>query len=773
MSFQKKMNYYFRPNNNKQEQALFILLFITFWISSYLLYVNIQREIVELIYLKAIFITLNALFIFLILNKKNLVPFISKIYIFLLFTFITFEISLTPSNMEVLLMLMFFPITTLMLCRKIIAVKLISLFIFINALTYTLGFTQVTFNTFDTINLLLGIIVFIGLIAFYVTSIEYHQNVLRDKNSQINQQHKLLANIFNKAPMMFSSFDENGKLTYISDYELLLMQKSRKEVKCKHYRFIYQSFPEIIEKFDSLYKQQEQEFAYAIYGCHFDFRLTKQEDKQGNFIGYSMIAMDISEQIKFKDALKESEARLEIVTNTAFEAIIISQGDTVIKANQKAVEMFGYNKMDQIINQNVRQFIAAESMYAVYRNSLKNDENPHFISGIREDGSNFPMEIKGKTISYLDQTFRISAIQSLDSLSKAKNEIAKLAQVVEQNSSIVMISNADGILEYVNQAFVDKMGYTREEVLHRKPNIIASGHHKNNFYEDLWSTITKGDVWIQEMNNRTKEGNIITVKSNISSIKNEQGEITHYIAMQEDITHLKEQERMIFAQTKQAQMGEMLSMIAHQWRQPLSAISVIGAKLRFCLELGTLKDAVIKENLTLVDLQVQFLSDTIDDFRNFFKPNKEVTTINAQTIIKKATDIISKQLELHNITLIVDKQVDMQIQTYSHEIVQVLLSLIQNSEDQLQSKLLVSKEIHLSVKQEDNYCVIIVKDTAGGIPSEIIDDIFLPYFSTKNEKQGTGLGLHMCKTIVEEHCQGSIKAENWEDGVSFFIRLPL
>lgn len=769
MNFKSTLNYYFQPNSNKQEQALFIILLITLAISAIYLYVNIQIGYTELVYLKASYLCIDLIFLALIYSGKINVLKVSTIFITTLFFYISMDIIYSTSKIEVLLLLMFFPISCLMIYEKKIAAYIIASFISLNTLLYAFGFTHINLENFDSMSLLLGIIVIVSLIAFYITSIDNHQQILRDKNLQINQQHTLLSNIFNKAPMLFSSFDKGGYLTFISNYESKLIGKPHQELKGVHYSLLYKNSPSIIKRFDSLYNDNDEEFIEQIYGHHFDFRLNHQK----NANSYSMIAMDISEQMHFKDELQKSEDRLDIVTNTAFEAIIISHDDKVIKANQKALEMFGYKSMKDVIDKNVRQFIAIDSMHSFYKHALTNNEKPHLTQGLREDGSSFPMELQGKTINYFDQTFRISAIQSLDTLSKAKDEIAKLAQVVEQNSSIIMITNASGYLEYVNQAFVDKMGYSREEAINRKPNLISSGHHKPLFYEELWSQISQGQVWSKEMTNRTKSGKIITVKNKISSITNDQGEITHYISMQEDITHLKEQERMLFAQTKQAQMGEMLSMIAHQWRQPLSAISVIGAKMRFALELDTLSHEMIKENLTMVDLQVQFLSDTIDDFRNFFKPNKKPVSIKAQALIKKTTDIISKQLEVHNITLNVDTTVDMKLTTYSHEMVQVLLSLIQNSLDQLSSKLLVEKEINLAVFKEEDYCVITVKDTAGGIPHTIINDIFLPYFSTKNEKQGTGLGLHMCKTIVEEHCQGTISVENWEDGVCFYIRLPL
>lgn len=765
----KKINYFFQPHSHKQEQALFIILFITLIISALYLYISLQRGYTELIYLKGSYLCLDLIFLALLYRKKLNIRKTSKIFMILLFFYITLDIFYTTSKIELLLLLIFFPISSLMICTKKLSAYIITLFIVMNTLLYTAGLTHIHLDYYDSLSIFLGIILFVSLIGFYINALDKHREILQNKNLQIKQQHTLLSNIFNKAPIIFSSFDKNGYVTFISDYESKLIGQTIKELQGKHYTYLYKDHPDIIQRFDAFYEHHDQEFIYQIYEQHFDFRLNHQKDGSG----CSMIAMDVSEQIRFKDALQKSEDRLEIVTNTAFEAIIISQGDKIVKANQKAVEMFGYKSIKDIINQNIRQFVTVDSIYSIYKQSLKNDENPQFIRGIREDGTSFPMELKGKNIDAFDKMYRVSAIQSLDKLSKAKDEIAKLAQVVEQNSSIIMIADAQGFIQYVNQAFVNKMGYSKDEVINRKPHMLSSGHHKASFYEDLWPTLAKGEVWSKEMNNRTKAGEIITVKNNISFIKNDLGEVTHYIAMQEDITYIKEQERMIFAQTKQAQMGEMLSMIAHQWRQPLSAISVIGAKMRFAIELDALSHEMIKENLAMVDHQVQFLSDTIDDFRSFFKPNKERVTITAQALIKKAISIISEKIKLHNVTLNVDTTVDVKITTYTHEVVQVLLSLIQNSLDQLISKLLVSKEISLEVLQEKAYCLITVKDTGGGIPHTIIDDIFLPYFSTKNEKQGTGLGLHMCKTIVEDHCHGSISVENWEDGVCFYVRLPL
>jgi PAS domain S-box-containing protein len=772
MGLKYKLLYYFHPDIDKQEQALFISLTVTFFISIYLIYAHTYRDITILIYAKSLFLFINTVFLWLFIQQRVSTELLSKTFMVLLFLFLTFDIAFTLSKIEAVLIFIFYPITALMICKKKNALISIALFLIVNITLHILGPSSLNYTFFETIDTLMGVLIFVTIIGFYITSFERNQQRLNLKNRQIKQQHKLLANIFDKAPLFYSSFTDEGHLSYVSDYELRLLRKLRENVLGLHFKEIYKEHPKLLLNLSLLNSKDENNFILKLYDKTFDFRCSNQYDQKRNYIGFSMIAFDISEQIQTKLELQESKDRLGAITEVAFEAII-SEGFSIIQGNRKAHEMFGYEKMSDIMYKDLQKFVTEKSAKVMVENITKGNEEPYLIYGVKQDGSTFPMEVKGKTIEYFGQTLRVSAIQSLDSIDKAKKEISKLAQVVEQNSSLIMISNPDGIIEYVNQAFVDTMGYSKEEMIGQKPRVISSGHHNEDFYDGWQAYADLGKVWSKEMNNRTKDGEIITVKNNISAIKDSAGTITHYLSMQEDVTQLKEKERMYFAQTKQAQMGEMLSMIAHQWRQPLSAISVIAAKMRFGIELEHLDLNETKNNLELIDKQVQFLSETIDDFRNFFKPDKRAETIFAQDLIHKATSIISKQIEIAEAELIVDHSNNPKFTSYQNELVQVLLSLMKNSLDQMQNATLAKKEIRIGVQETRHECIISVCDSAGGIPQEIINDIFLPYFSTKNEKQGTGLGLHMCKTIVEDHCRGSIVAENHDDGVCFFITLPL
>jgi signal transduction histidine kinase len=212
-------------------------------------------------------------------------------------------------------------------------------------------------------------------------------------------------------------------------------------------------------------------------------------------------------------------------------------------------------------------------------------------------------------------------------------------------------------------------------------------------------------------------------------------------------------------------MGEMLSMIAHQWRQPLSAISASSAVIYLKASRDKLdKDTAIELSNKIKDFS-QHLSSTIDDFRDFFKTNKKQSSTNFSKILDSVLGIVSSSLEQNNITLKLDDKSHKDFETYENELKQVLLNLIKNAEDALVENSVEDATINVCIN--DN--ILFVKDNAGGISEDIIDKIFDPYFSTKTKKDGTGLGLYMSKTIIEEHCNGKFYVENEDDGAKFTI----
>jgi len=240
----------------------------------------------------------------------------------------------------------------------------------------------------------------------------------------------------------------------------------------------------------------------------------------------------------------------------------------------------------------------------------------------------------------------------------------------------------------------------------------------------------------------------------------------------DEVEKNRQKDQQLIQQSRLASMGEMISMIAHQWRQPLSAISSTVQGLHLKLTLKKYDEVLFLEKLMDVNRYAQYLSQTIDDFRHFFKTSKEKNQVTLEEVIEKVLSLIHVTLENKKITLIMDFQSNEFLMTYSNELMQVLLNLIKNAEDALVENQIDHPWIKIATSKNETHVMLSISDNAGGIPPEILTRIFEPYFSTKTQKDGTGLGLYMSQKIIEEHCSGSLCASNSSSGAVFTIQLP-
>ena len=237
--------------------------------------------------------------------------------------------------------------------------------------------------------------------------------------------------------------------------------------------------------------------------------------------------------------------------------------------------------------------------------------------------------------------------------------------------------------------------------------------------------------------------------------------------IKEEVAKNREKDKQMLQQSRLAQMGEMIGMIAHQWRQPLSAISAASIAINMKAQMDMLDSKSAIELANKISEFTQYLSKTIDDFREFYKDTKEKKDISYKELIDSTLDIVEVSLKNKNIELIVEENSAITFHTFANELKQVLLNLIKNAEDALLEKGVENPYIKITTEENK----LIVSDNAGGIPEDIIEKIFDPYFSTKKNLNGTGLGLYMSKTIIEEHCEGELSAHNEKDGAVFVIEL--
>ncbi len=287
------------------------------------------------------------------------------------------------------------------------------------------------------------------------------------------------------------------------------------------------------------------------------------------------------------------------------------------------------------------------------------------------------------------------------------------------------------------------------------------------------------------------------VSATVSGIFDTQEKLVEMVFIGHDITQLQQneytlkeevekqaqinldQQQLMFNQAKMAAMGEMIGNIAHQWRQPLNTLGLMIQDLEDANVHGELNELYLRDMTKKSMDKIQFMSNTIDDFRNFFHPNKAREHFDVAVAVHKTIDIIGTTLENHNIRLDFEgfEAGSYLVDGYRNELQQVILNLLNNAKDALCShrgdEADIDKWIRISIGQKDHWMHLSIEDNGGGIPDSIINRIFEPYYTTKEEGQGTGIGLYMSKMIIEQNMEGRLEVANCELGACFSIFLPL
>ena len=242
--------------------------------------------------------------------------------------------------------------------------------------------------------------------------------------------------------------------------------------------------------------------------------------------------------------------------------------------------------------------------------------------------------------------------------------------------------------------------------------------------------------------------------------------------VQKEVSKNVEKDIQLMHQARLAQMGEMVSMIAHQWRQPLHIISSAATDLDLKIQFGTIDNETCLKNIDTINTLTQHLSSTIDDFRDFFKVTKEMEETTIDEVVNVTLKIVKEYVENKKIIINTDLNCSVKFDSYPNELKQVLLNLLKNAEDALLERNVKNATINIKSYSEHGDHCLEVCDNAGGIEDSVKENIFKAYFTTKEDGQGTGLGLYMSKRIIDEHCGGILSVENSTEGACFKIALP-
>ncbi|NKQ40400.1 MAG: PAS domain S-box protein [Sulfurovum sp.] len=390
-----------------------------------------------------------------------------------------------------------------------------------------------------------------------------------------------------------------------------------------------------------------------------------------------------------------------------------------------------------------------------------------------------------------------------------------------ENSNIVSRTDIRGIITFVNDEFCNISGYSHDELIGVDHNIIRHPDVPDSNFKLLWDTILAKKTFKSTVKNLAKNGSTFYLNTTITPILDGNAEIEEFVAIRYDVTQevelqlaleekekelirlnqtleerVKEQtlelsilnkhlekrvqeevnknvvkQKVLLSQSRFASLGQMIANIAHQWRQPLTELN---------LSLFALKNSVDTKDHNNTEQYyqdakktIQSMSQTIEDFQNFFNPNKPIEPFNPVKSLNDAIALIKKDLIKNKIILRTSLGTNIQVIGISNELTQVLVNLIQNAKDSLLESRTESKEIFACVAREEEYVKISIQDNGKGIDKDRLEKIFDPYFSTKHASHGTGLGLFMSRMIVEQSLKGSIVASNGDDGALLTIVIPI
>lgn len=247
--------------------------------------------------------------------------------------------------------------------------------------------------------------------------------------------------------------------------------------------------------------------------------------------------------------------------------------------------------------------------------------------------------------------------------------------------------------------------------------------------------------------------------------------------VKQEIDKRQKQERLMLHQSRQAAMGEMLESIAHQWRQPLNIIGLATVNLETQYTIGVMEAKNFHEKMNIITSNITYMSQTIDDFRKFLQPERESVSFFPKNSIENVQNILSAQLLNNQIVTTLNINCSRSFYGVENEFIQVILILLNNAIDaiksQIEAKTIKHGEITITFSCKQNSGVVEVIDNGGGISDDIIDNIFNPYFSTKHNANGTGIGLYLAKNIIESRMKGSLSAKSIDFGSCFTIHIPI
>lgn len=552
--------------------------------------------------------------------------------------------------------------------------------------------------------------------------------------------------------------------------------------------------PEVREVFNTIINDKTVNISHhvnKIYDINKNEHLiswnnAKYKDENGKVIGLITTGMDITKEESLLSELQEVNEKYKQTFKAAHVGIAhIGLDGSWLDVNDYLCRLVGYTKEEllKLTFQDITHKDDLEQDLKYVNQILEGTINSYRMEKryIRKNGDIVWINISVIVMrdNFNKPPYLISIVQDISQIKMLMFELEakknEFENIIRFAPNPIMIYAEDGTVIMINEAFSGLSGYTLKDIPTIKKwneNVVGV---KNLMDKEMIENIFRDNVsvdvgQIKVISKNAKELIWIRSLAPLGNIYNDKRLIIYSAT---DITTMHEREEMMLAQSRQAAMGDMIGMIAHQWRQPLTVISMVGNNIRADLELGEeITHESLYEATEIINEQTQFLSHIIDDFRTFLKPEKEKEKVSLCDVYAKLRNMIGKTLENNEVALNFVNDCDIEFYTYTNELIQVFINLLNNSKDAFKERQIENAKIDITTTFDKKSLKIKVQDNAGGIDKSVINELGKPYVSTKS-KNGTGLGLYMSKMILEKHFDGTIGWENCDGGSCFTINLPL
>jgi len=489
-----------------------------------------------------------------------------------------------------------------------------------------------------------------------------------------------------------------------------------------------------------------------------------------------------------------------IVQHVDDPVAIVDAHQTFVYANPSALEVFGYTDM---IGMTLQDFLAPEEPIILF-NQLQTSETPvsRTVSLRHHDGHTEAYDIHAFSINENNERFVVYRVTRVDTKLKASLKSAReLSYKLVENMPDAILFHKNGVIVHANPATIKLLKAPSLDALIGMPAIdlvhpddipmvlerikitMSTENHVSPIIEEKLVALD-GSIFYAEVSNAAvimeNEHLVLVMVRDVTKEKLYKEELESLNqGLQDKVEHelaqRREQEQLIIQQSKLAALGEMIGAIAHQWRQPLNALSLNVQDTLDAYQYGEMNERYLRQFVDRAMKQINYMSTTIDDFRNYFKTSKTMEHFELRALIHDVLGILDAQLKHFGIKTHLDDQSDgVRVLGYENELKQVLIALLNNAKDAIEATGRRYGNIYITLQLEEGRAVISLADDGSGINPEILDKIFNPYFTTKEQGKGIGIGLYMAKTIIEQNMHGSLKF--WKESghaTGFRITLPL